>query len=99
MVATRADRAECVLRWRGSGLTGRAFAAREGLNVNTLHGWSSKLGREPTSAAAFLEVAMRAPPATEGRIEVVLRDGVLVRVAGDFDDAVLTRVVKVLEAR
>ncbi|HRI70853.1 MAG TPA: hypothetical protein PK156_41755, partial [Polyangium sp.] len=45
---TRLTRAECKWRcimdeWRDSGLSGPEFCKSKGLNVKTLHVWSSKL--------------------------------------------------------
>ena len=55
---TRTQWAERVRRWRSSGLTASAFAARERLNARTLAWWSSKLRRDAQPAAAFIEVAL-----------------------------------------
>jgi hypothetical protein len=87
-----------VRRWRESGLTARQFGERESLNPTTLRWWSSRLNRGAPAAATFIELALpRAaePPA----IEVVVRDGVRVRVAGGFDPELLRQVVAALEAR
>jgi hypothetical protein len=35
-----------VVRWRRSGRTAAEFAVREGLSVNTLRWWSSRLGHD-----------------------------------------------------
>lgn len=89
-----------VRRWRASGLTAAAFAAREGLNAGTLRWWSSQLGRE-VEAPSFVDVtALVVPhsPPTES-LEVVIRDAVSVRVKPGFDAALLRAVVAALETR
>src|SRR5262245_19368294 len=48
----RADRATWARRveaWKASELTAQQFAAREGLNANTLRGWRSRLARASES--------------------------------------------------
>jgi hypothetical protein len=88
-----------VSQWRTSGLSAREFAAREGLNRGTLYRWSAVLGRATAAAAGFVEVAPPAPAVEEGRIEVVLREQVRIRVSGAFDAGLLRRVVEALEAK
>ena len=83
--------------WRRSGLTAREYAEREGLQANTLRWWASALERRAAAEPKFVEVVL--PAATvEGRIELVVGTRV-VRVTGEFDEAVLRRVLGVLEAR
>ena len=98
---TRTQWAERVRRWRSSGLTASAFAARERLNARTLVWWSSKLRRDARPAATFIEVALapvEAGGVEAGVVEVVVRERVRIRVAGAFDAAVLRRVVAAFEA-
>ena len=87
--------------WRSSGLTAREFAARQGLKWRTLLWWSSLLGRARRAAPAFVEVVRPAVVAAgdEGCIEIVVRGGLRVRVAGAFDPAVLRRLLAALEGR
>jgi hypothetical protein len=88
-----------VRRWKASGLTARAFAAREGLNARTLSWCASRLRGESQSQSSFVDVtSLVTPPATPS-LEVVVRDSVRVRVSAGFDPDLLRAVVAALEAR
>lgn len=95
---TKAEWAERVRRWRACGATAREFAARERVNERTLRWWGWRLQREGSAPPAFIEVTR---PAVDGdsKIEIVVRDGVRIRVSGAFDAELLRRVVAALEAR
>jgi len=95
----RAKWTRLVSQWRASGLSAREFAAREGLNRGTLYRWSATLGRAAPPSGGFVEVPAPVPAAEEGRIEVVVREQVRIRVSGAFDAGLLRRVVEALEAR
>lgn len=95
--ATQAQWAERVRRWRVSRLSATAFARREGFNPGTLRWWAWRLGGAHEAPAKFVEVVVAPPPA--GRVEIVLRDGLAIRVSGAFDTEVLRRAVAALEAR
>ena len=93
-------------QWRASGQTASAFASAEGWNPRTLLWWSAELRRAERRRGGFIEVIAQplTTPVSErthedGRIEVVLREQVRIRVSGAFDASVLRRVVDALEAR
>src|SRR5690606_14860943 len=69
--ATREEWARRVGRWKASGLSASAFAAREGLNAGTLSWWSSQLRAEVRPRPAFVDVtsvvAASAYPSDEPR--------------------------------
>jgi transposase-like protein len=93
-----AEDARAVLdRLESSGLSVRAFAAREGLEVHRLYRWRRLLGRSGrvarSAGPAFIEVSRVATAI----IEVVLRTGHVVRVPSVFEEQALRRVVSVLE--
>jgi transposase len=100
---TRKEWEQRVARWRRSGQTASDFAAAEDLHPRTLTWWSSALKRASrrTAAPRFVEVvAPRAAPATSpASIEVLIRDQIRLRVCGDFEPALLRRVVAALEGR
>ena len=84
------------------------FALEIGVNARTLTYWKWKLGKpEPRRAAArpeFVEVVATGTPLTTGgasleALEVVLGNGVVIRVPARFDADALRRVVVALEAR
>ena len=92
------ERRKWAARWRASGLSGRAFAHKHGLQVESVYRW----GREFTEVdnhRAFTEVVV-APErrARSAAIEVVLANGRVVRVLGEVDADQLRAVVEVLEA-
>jgi hypothetical protein len=83
-----------------SRLSTRAFAAREGIDIQRLYSWRRKLeatpSREtvaPPEAPAFVELR----PAAPERIEVVLRCGVILRVSESIDGTAVRRLVDALE--
>lgn len=47
-----------VARWRASGETAAAFAAREGIKVGTLRWWSSRLQRDAVAGPGQAPVSM-----------------------------------------
>jgi hypothetical protein len=78
-----------VERYKRSGLSARAYAAREGLSASTLSWWSSQLVRgtraqRGSQRAVALEVQLGGdqPEASAGVLEVQLRDAVLRLPAG-----------------
>lgn len=80
-----------------SGLTMRAFALREGLDVQRLYAWRRKL---ETSAKAskrspppFVEIR----PGRPDRVEVVVRTGRILRCAEEISSSALRRFIEVLE--
>ena len=96
-------REELLARYQASGLTQKAFAKREGVNFHTFSSWLVKRRREPGASlqpssmahtrAAFVELAAPALQAP-GFLEVVLRDGRLLRGA---DAPSLAALVRLLE--
>ncbi len=74
------EREALVRAYRESGLTQKAFAAREGVKYSTFVSWVQDAKRrsvEP-SVPRFAEVSMAARPLT-GAIEIALPDGIVVR--------------------
>ena len=73
-----------------SGLSQRAFAAREGLDPQRLRLWRRRLGEQ--AAPSFVEVRARGIE----RVEIVLPSGVVLRVAETIDAFALGRLVGAL---
>ena len=71
--------------WRISGISGVAFAEREGLNANTFSWWRSELGREARKPAASLSLVPVRMALVSAPIEIDLRDGVRLRVPETSD--------------
>lgn len=79
-----------------SGLSIPEFAAQTGVDTWRLYQWRKRLKkRAQKSAPVFVEIK----GASTTRIEVELRSGQVVRVAGGFDEETFRRVVAVLEER
>ncbi len=94
---SRAEWRSMVKRWRSSGMTGNAFARKEGINVHTFAWWRSEIGRE--HAAPLSLVPVRAPFAgnQEPNVEVRLPSGISLRLSDSADpDWIAALVHKVL---
>jgi transposase-like protein len=94
----RAEWAELTARWRQSGLLATEFARREGLNPNTFAYWRSQLRHKPVTDAPFALVRVRTSlPAAP--LELVLPDGLLLRIPTGTDLHELTQLLAVLRQR
>jgi transposase-like protein len=91
-----------------SGLSIRAFAAREGLSAQRLFRWRRCLGEDAPSSLSFEELIPAAAPASSAggatseereRLEIVLRSGVVVRVPESFTASALSRLLDVLSGQ
>ena len=102
MSATREIWSKRVARWKASGKTAAEFAGKHGLSEASLKWWSWKLGAKrreaKVSPLTFVEMTSAIAHGTAA-IEVVLESGAVVRVAADFDESALSRVLDVLERR
>ena len=112
-MASRSEWETHVQRWVESDLTAREFAAEVGVNPRTLVYWKWKLKQEgkpsertpkrrsrkgaaPTPPT-FVELSLPALAPKSGlALEV---GGVTIRVEREFDEALLVRVVSILERR
>jgi hypothetical protein len=106
----REEWAKRVERWVESGLTAAEFGAQAGINPRTLTFWEWRLRRERGQGGrrpkrGFVEVI--APAVSDGGaekvappcLEVVLRDGTLIRVPPGFDTAARKHLIGALEGR
>ena len=94
---TKTQWQEHVARWKSSGLSLNDYAATAGLNAITIRSWARKFESDPLTTAGGQPrlVEVRAPvvmPAGE-RLEVVLCNGVVVRVPTVFDAGALRQVI------
>jgi transposase len=90
----------CIIQWRTSGLSVRAFCARRGLAPASFYNWRRVLERraaEQPAAFVPVQVVADAVPTQASALEVVLGDGRAVRVVPGFDEATLRRLLAVLE--
>lgn len=96
-------------RQRSSGQSIAAFCRETGVSAVSFHEWKRKLRRQTLSAHAEAEKTVFAPVqimpeqtassmVLGGRIEVVLPDGVVLRIAADCDERTLQVVWTVLGA-
>lgn len=90
-------------RFNASGQSARVFAAIEGVNPKSLSGYKSHFAREArerTPQLVKVRVTGHDSERSTSAIEVVLASGIVVRVAKDFDEALLRKVARALgEAR
>src|SRR5579871_499283 len=100
-MAKRAEWERRVAQWRASGLTGSAFAEREGLVEGTLRHWAwqirNELRHRGSGERGFVEVISAVTGAET--IEVVLRNEIRIRVPVGFDETTLQRLLSQLESR
>ncbi len=83
--------------WDASGVSLRAFAMREGFNLHSLSRWKKRLRGVATPAPAFATVVLNGSSSTHPEaIELVVRDGMSLRIPVDFDEATLARLVSLL---
>src|SRR6185312_10252282 len=82
--------------WESSGLSLRAYALREGLNVGSLASWKHRLRPAAPEVTSFTPVVIDGGGAkqAERALELVIGDGMVLRIPSDFDEATLARVVR-----
>jgi len=105
------DRARVEALWAKQvklGASTTAFCAAEGLEVSTYNRWKGRLiglrsGRftedpapEPTPSLVDVTSLLTRPPRAETGVEVMLGDGIRLRLAADFDPTALRRAVEAL---
>jgi hypothetical protein len=91
--------------WAESGLSQRVYCARHALSYAAFGYWRNRVHAAPAvPTPAFVPVVIAppetevpAPPSDGAGIEIRLAHGRTIRVAADFDEAVLARVIRVLE--
>ena len=96
-----AERTELVERWKQSGLTAREFADQAGLTLSSLYLWNKQCqastSSKHVSQSAFTELRLANVAASPVVIEVVARNGRIVRVPFDISVQTLRRVLEVVE--
>jgi hypothetical protein len=94
--------------WKASGVSAEEFARKLGVAKKTLEWWHWKLGgkrRSKNDLATVQPSTIDATPLTfiemssAPAIEVVLTNGIVVRIASHFDGELLARTLDVLERR
>ena len=87
-----------------SGLSLGAFARRQGLPLHRLQWWRARLNdhsQEQSAPVRLVPVTIRPTPASSSLppgIELEIRGGRLLRMAGPFDPDLLVRLVRALES-
>jgi transposase len=90
-------------RWRQSGLSVRRFCTREDIAEPTFYFWRAEIARRDQPAAEapppFVPIHVRpeVAPAPGPFLDVLLRNGRVVRVAPGFDPALLRQLLAVAE--
>lgn len=97
------DRVE---HWRRSGLTAEEFARTEGIQAATLRHWKWQLAAQGSGRrearghrGGFVELVVPGPRERDDGFEVMLADGIRVRVPSAFDGEALGRLLSILEER
>jgi transposase len=103
-----AEWAKRVDRWQHSGLSAAEFGVREGIAGEQLSWWRWHLGRKAAAKGGPAPARMRfvpariveraAPARSDGRVEVVLTNGRVVRIVGAVDAKLLTEMIQVIES-
>ena len=99
---------EALRRRKASGLTVRAFCAREQLPETAYHAWRRTLrerdaerrqGRSPTATPAFVPVVVRPEERTDagGQVVIELRGGRLMRLPASTPAEQVARIVLAIE--
>jgi hypothetical protein len=96
-MARRRDWAEVAEGWERSGKTQRAFALQRGVCLTTLQSWIYRRRRE-RSPSRLVEVRVAPAPATSSSAEIVLPQGIRVRVDVGTELAWASALVKALLA-
>ena len=87
--------------WQASGLSVQAFCQRRGLTVSSFYAWRRVLQRRDAERATFVpvQVVADAGPTQSNALEVVLTNGLTVRVPPGFDVVALQQLLAVLEGQ
>jgi hypothetical protein len=93
---SKSDGLRAVELWRASGESLSAFTKATGLRRTRLAYWLSRSSLSASPAFALASVTVTALSRASG-ITIELRGGRAIRVDGDFDDALLERVIVVAE--
>lgn len=93
---TEHEAREALARLDASGLSVRAFAAREGLDHQRFYWWRQRLSAPKKPAARFVELRTAKAIVSE-RVEVVLLSERVLRFSPTLDAGVLRRLVETLE--
>jgi hypothetical protein len=93
--------AERVSKWQASGQSQAAFCREHGLNGNTFNYWKLRVLKQRPRQSLFQSVGkftpVRVVSAAACAYEVSLRSGHTIRIVSDFDEAVLRRLIGVLD--
>lgn len=93
---TELEAREALARLDASGMSVRAFAAREGLDHQRFYWWRQRLSASKRPAAKFVELRAAGAIVSE-RVEVVLRSDRVLRFSATLDTGALRRLVEALE--
>jgi len=86
--------------WESSGLSLRAYALREGIGVGNLSSWKRQLRPAREARTSFVPVVVDPGPTRRADgLELVVGNGMVLRIPADFDEATLARVIRAVGAR
>lgn len=98
---SRVEWARRVRRWRASGQSAAAFAARTRCKVATLRWWAWRLASDERRPAAFVDATALLEPTSAAlpSVELHIGESLRIRVSPGFDAKLLREVVLALVAR
>lgn len=82
--------------WDASGLSLRAYAQREGFNAHTFWMWKKRLRGTTPATTSFASVVLDHSQPARSAFELVVGNGLSLRIPADFDEAALARLVALL---
>jgi transposase-like protein len=98
------ERAIIVERWQESGLKARAFAEQDGVHASLLYQWRKRLKAAERASVqpedgkpAFSELRLSTTSAQAGYVEIIARNGRVVRVHGAIGVRALQQVLAAVE--
>ena len=80
-------------RWRRSGQSKQSYCREEGLNPASFYRWWSKLNGGPRKTPAFIRIRL-AQSCSRYPVEIVLGNGVVVRLANEADGGLVTDLLR-----
>ena len=98
-ITPMAQRLALIAEWERSGQTINEFCRRRGINESTFGWWRREIGRaeKQTSAVELVEIETSSS-SPQRAVEVVLPNGISLRVPGGFERRALEEILAIVRA-